>query len=169
MSDKRWVIGLMVWFLLWVQEVASSILASPLFFLWVCWVIGLVVWFLLRVQEVASSILASPPFFFFFFFFFLFLFLCFFFVVGYTHLPVLCRCVRVAQWIARLPPKEKAAGSNPASGIFWEEKKKQKKKGTRGVMRESNSRPLAPEARIIPLDQSPWHWRWVQVWKALVV
>ena len=26
-----------------------------------------------------------------------------------------------------------------------------------GVMRESNSRPLAPEARIIPLDQSPIH------------
>ena len=26
--------------------------------------------------------------------------------------------VRVAQWIARLPPKEKAAGSNPASGTF---------------------------------------------------
>ena len=25
----------------------------------------------------------------------------------------------------------------------------------KGVMRESNSRPLAPEARIIPLDQSP--------------
>ena len=24
-----------------------------------------------------------------------------------------------------------------------------------GVMRESNSRPLAPKARIIPLDQSP--------------
>ena len=27
--------------------------------------------------------------------------------------------VRVAQWIARLPPKEKAAGSNPASGILF--------------------------------------------------
>ncbi|KAJ0078710.1 hypothetical protein Patl1_22366 [Pistacia atlantica] len=24
-----------------------------------------------------------------------------------------------------------------------------------GVLRESNSRPLAPEARIIPLDQTP--------------
>ena len=24
----------------------------------------------------------------------------------------------VAQWIARLPPKEKVAGSNPASGVF---------------------------------------------------
>ena len=49
-------------------------------------------------------------------------------------------------------------GSNPASGIFWEEEEEEeeeKKKGTRGVMRESNSRPLAPEARIIPLDQSP--------------
>ena len=30
---EAWVIGLMVWFLLWVQEVASSILASPLLFL----------------------------------------------------------------------------------------------------------------------------------------
>ena len=29
---------------------------------------------------------------------------------------VFCVSVRVAQWIARLPPKEKAAGSNPASG-----------------------------------------------------
>ena len=29
---QAWVIGLMVWFLLRVQEVASSILASPLFF-----------------------------------------------------------------------------------------------------------------------------------------
>jgi hypothetical protein len=25
----------------------------------------------------------------------------------------------------------------------------------KGVLRESNSRPLAPEARIIPLDQTP--------------
>ena len=31
-------------------------------------------------------------------------------------------------------------------------KKKAKKYG---VLRESNSRPLAPEARIIPLDQTP--------------
>ena len=31
--------------------------------------------------------------------------------------------VRVAQWIARLPPKEKAAGSNPASGTFMSFKK----------------------------------------------
>jgi hypothetical protein len=61
------------------------------------WVIGLVVWFLLRVQEVASSILASPLF---------------------------------------------------CSANASEAKK-------RGVMRESNSRPLAPKARIIPLDQSP--------------
>ena len=30
--------------------------------------------------------------------------------------------------------------------FFWQK---------RGVMRESNSRPLAPKARIIPLDQSP--------------
>ena len=76
----NWVIGLVVWFLLRVQEVASSILASPpflslsilvylcisLYFVYIDelstqdWVIGLVVWFLLRVQEVASSILASP-------------------------------------------------------------------------------------------------------------
>jgi hypothetical protein len=28
-------------------------------------------------------------------------------------------------------------------------------KNTKGVMRESNSRPPAPEAGIIPLDQSP--------------
>ena len=28
-------------------------------------------------------------------------------------------------------------------------------KKKKGVMRESNSRPLAPKARIIPLDQSP--------------
>lgn len=33
--------------------------------------------------------------------------------------PVALRTVRVAQWIARLPPKEKAAGSNPASGTFF--------------------------------------------------
>ena len=26
--------------------------------------------------------------------------------------------VRVAQWIARLPPKQKVAGSNPASDVF---------------------------------------------------
>ena len=26
---------------------------------------------------------------------------------------------------------------------------------SKGVLRESNSRPLAPEARIIPLDQTP--------------
>jgi hypothetical protein len=30
-----------------------------------------------------------------------------------------------------------------------------KKKTERGVFRESNSGPLAPEARIIPLDQTP--------------
>ena len=29
---------------------------------------------------------------------------------------LLCRA-RVAQWIARLPPKQKVAGSNPASGV----------------------------------------------------
>ena len=32
---------------------------------------------------------------------------------------VYCVSVRVAQWIARLPPKEKAAGSNPASGTHF--------------------------------------------------
>lgn len=32
---------------------------------------------------------------------------------------------------------------------------KKKKKIILGVLRESNSRPLAPEARIIPLDQTP--------------
>ena len=30
--------------------------------------------------------------------------------------PLQCR-VRVAQWIARLPPKQKVAGSNPASDV----------------------------------------------------
>jgi hypothetical protein len=29
-----------------------------------------------------------------------------------------CKQVRVAQWIARLPPKQKVAGSNPASDTF---------------------------------------------------
>ena len=29
--------------------------------------------------------------------------------------------------------------------------------GCVGAFRESNSRPLAPEARIIPLDQMPFH------------
>jgi hypothetical protein len=32
------------------------------------------------------------------------------------------KAVRVAQWIARLPPKQKVAGSNPASDVghfFW--------------------------------------------------
>ena len=28
-----------------------------------------------------------------------------------------CIFVRVAQWIARLPPKQKVAGSNPASDV----------------------------------------------------
>ena len=34
---------------------------------------------------------------------------------------------------------------------MYVEKKKKKKKG--GLVRESNPGPLAPEARIIPLDQ----------------
>src|SRR6185437_2407088 len=43
---------------------------------------------------------------------------------------------------------------------IWKTKKTLKKKISKhpkknGVMRESNSRPLAPKARIIPLDQSP--------------
>ena len=46
-----------------------------------------------------------------YFLFYLFLFILFYFISQ--------RCVRVAQWIARLPPKEKAAGSNPASGIVF--------------------------------------------------
>ena len=45
--------------------------------------------------------------------------------------------VRVAQWIARLPPKEKAAGSNPASGIFWEEEEEEKKKKKKTKKKES--------------------------------
>jgi hypothetical protein len=28
-------------------------------------------------------------------------------------------CVRVAQWIARLPPKEKVVGSTPTSDMFF--------------------------------------------------
>jgi hypothetical protein len=37
-------------------------------------------------------------------------------VVRFHLSRVFLQIVRVAQWIARLPPKEKAAGSNPASG-----------------------------------------------------
>ena len=37
--------------------------------------------------------------------------------------------------------------------IVNDNKKRQNK--NKGVLRESNSRPLAPEARIIPLDQTP--------------
>ena len=43
--------------------------------------------------------------------------------------------VRVAQWIARLPPKQKVAGSNPASDVFLSPKpsceKESKKKRER--------------------------------------
>ena len=48
-------------------------------------------------------------------------------------------------------------GSNPGSVtffFFWQTSEGKKK----GVIRESNPRPLAPKARIIPLDQSPKYW-----------
>ena len=35
--------------------------------------------------------------------------------IGSKQLHTLDNLVRVAQWIARLPPKQKVAGSNPAS------------------------------------------------------
>ena len=38
--------------------------------------------------------------------------------VGPTASSLLLKVACVAQWIARLPPKEKVAGSNPASGVF---------------------------------------------------
>ena len=37
---------------------------------------------------------------------------------GPHRLQLLSKVACVAQWIARLPPKEKVAGSNPASGVF---------------------------------------------------
>jgi hypothetical protein len=40
--------------------------------------------------------------------------------------------------------------------MIWYKKKRKKKRCCKiGVFRESNSGPLAPEARIIPLDQTP--------------
>ena len=90
----------------------------------------------------------------------------------------------MAQWIRRLPTEQEILGSSPSTDFFffclffdvvtwfcrvtssfWPSllpprasrlnQKKREGETPQGVMRESNSRPPAPEAGIIPLDQSP--------------
>jgi hypothetical protein len=69
-------------------------------------------------------------------------------------------CVRVREgWL--IFPQEDPSPSIPAQmhvgrACGFPERKKGSSKLQKGVMRESNSRPPAPEAGIIPLDQSPW-------------
>jgi hypothetical protein len=51
--------------------------------------------------------------------------------------------------------KQKIGVSNPHIPILVLPHLKQKSNDEKGAFRESNSRPLAPKARIIPLDQMP--------------
>ena len=61
----------------------------------------------------------------------------------------------MAQWIRRLPTEQEILGSSPSTDFFFLLLLLFVYRKKNGVMRESNSRPPAPEAGIIPLDQSP--------------